>query len=83
LRVLFRGDALPTVPLVAARRITTIDAGNHLNIGVAELTRTAQNIAASTYRPLEAYVAAGLIYFVICGALALVAHAAEYRLQHA
>ena len=28
-------------------------------------------------------VAAGLIYFVICGALALVAHAAEYRLQHA
>jgi ABC-type amino acid transport system, permease component len=50
---------------------------------VAELTRTAQNIAASTYRPLEAYVAAGLIYFVICGTLALVAHAAEYRLQHA
>jgi polar amino acid transport system permease protein len=52
-------------------------------VGIAEVTRTAQNIAASTYRPLEAYVAAGLIYFVICGALSLLAHAAEARLQHA
>ena len=29
-------------------------------VGIAELTRTAQNIAASTYRPLEIYVAAGV-----------------------
>jgi polar amino acid transport system permease protein len=49
-------------------------------VGVADVTRTAQNIAASTYRPLEAYVAAGLVYLVINGALSLAGHRAERRL---
>jgi len=34
-------------------------------IGVAELTRTGQNIAASTYRPLEIYTAIGVIYLAL------------------
>ncbi|MFM0397202.1 amino acid ABC transporter permease [Paraburkholderia phytofirmans] len=73
-----------TLPSLVNEMVLLIKASSLISVvGVAELTRTAQNIAASTYRPLEAYVAAGLIYFVICGALALVAHAAEYRLQHA
>ena len=33
-------------------------------VGVIELTRMAQDLAASTYRPLELYAAAGLIYLV-------------------
>lgn len=73
-----------TLPSLVNEMVLLIKASSLISVvGVAELTRTAQNLAASTYRPLEAYVAAGLIYFVICGALALVAHAAEYRLKHA
>jgi polar amino acid transport system permease protein len=73
-----------TLPSPVNEMVLLIKASSLISVvGVAELTRTAQNIAASTYRPLEAYLAAGLIYFVICGSLALVAHAAEYRLQHA
>ncbi|ALP64568.1 amino acid ABC transporter permease [Paraburkholderia caribensis] len=72
-----------TLPSLVNEMVLLIKASSLISVvGVAEITRTAQNIAASTYRPLEAYVAAGLIYFVICGALALVAHAAEHRLQH-
>ncbi|AFT89573.1 amino acid ABC transporter permease [Paraburkholderia phenoliruptrix] len=73
-----------TLPSLVNEMVLLIKASSLISVvGVAELTRTAQNIAASTYRPLEAYLAAGLIYFVICGALALIAHAAEYRLKHA
>jgi polar amino acid transport system permease protein len=73
-----------TLPSLVNEMVLLIKASSLISVvGVAEITRTAQNIAASTYRPLEAYVAAGLIYFVICGVLSLVAHAAEYRLQHA
>jgi polar amino acid transport system permease protein len=72
-----------TLPSLVNEMVLLIKASSLISVvGVAELTRTAQNIAASTYRPLEAYLAAGLIYFAICGALALCAHAAEHRLQH-
>jgi len=73
-----------TLPSLANEMVLLIKASSLISVvGVAELTRTAQNIAASTFRPLEAYLAAGLIYFVICGSLALVAHAFEFRLRHA
>jgi polar amino acid transport system permease protein len=73
-----------TLPSLVNEMVLLIKASSLISVvGIAEITRTAQNIAASTYRPLEAYVAAGLVYFVICGALSLVAHAAEVRLQHA
>ena len=44
-------------------------------VGVVELTRMAQDLAASTYLPLQLFAAAGLIYLIInlvvasCGAL--------------
>jgi polar amino acid transport system permease protein len=73
-----------TLPSLVNEMVLLIKASSLISVvGVAELTRTAQNIAASTFRPLEAYTAAGLIYFVICGSLALVAHAFEFRLRHA
>lgn len=49
-------------------------------VGVADLTRVSMNIAASTYRPLEAYVAAGAIYLVINLCLAGLGTMAERRL---
>jgi polar amino acid transport system permease protein len=73
-----------TLPSLVNEMVLLIKASSLISVvGVAEITRTAQNIAASTYRPLEAYVAAGLLYFAICGTLALVAHACEHRLRHA
>jgi len=34
-------------------------------VGVSELTRVSQNIVATTYRPLEIYVAGGVLYLVL------------------
>ncbi|MCA8022650.1 amino acid ABC transporter permease [Burkholderia metallica] len=71
-----------TLPSLANEMVLLIKASSLISVvGVAEVTRTAQNIAASTYRPLEAYLAAGLIYFVINGTLAAFAHLAEHRLN--
>jgi polar amino acid transport system permease protein len=50
-------------------------------VGVVELTRMAQDLAASTYRPLELYAAAGLIYLVINVAVALLGRGLEARLS--
>ena len=38
-------------------------------IGVIEMTRTAQQIIASTYQPVEIWVTVGTLYFVVCFAL--------------
>jgi polar amino acid transport system permease protein len=71
-----------TLPSLANEMVLLIKASSLISVvGVAEITRTAQNIAAGTYRPLEAYLAAGLIYFVINGTLAALAHLAEHRLH--
>ena len=40
-------------------------------VGVVELTRMAQDLAASTYRPLQLYAAAGFIYLCINVVVAL------------
>jgi len=48
-------------------------------IGVVELTRTAQQIVAATFRPIELWLATGGLYFVMCSALASVARRLERR----
>ena len=50
-------------------------------VGVVELTRMAQDLAASTYRPLELYAAAGVIYLVINVVVALLGRGLEARLS--
>ena len=50
-------------------------------VGIAELTRVAQNITGATYRPLEIYITAALIYFVINLVISLLGRLAERRLQ--
>ncbi len=49
-------------------------------VGIAELTRVSMNIASLTYRPLEAYVAAGLFYLAINLCLSGLGALAERRL---
>lgn len=49
-------------------------------VGIGELTRVAQNITGQTYRPLEIYVAAALIYFAINLVIAQLGLVAERKL---
>jgi polar amino acid transport system permease protein len=49
-------------------------------VGIAELTRVSMNIASSTYRPLEAYAAAGAFYLAINLCVAGLGALAERRL---
>lgn len=50
-------------------------------VGVVELTRMAQDLAASTYMPLQLYAAAGFIYLCINVVVALVGRGLEARLS--
>ncbi|PWW00498.1 amino acid ABC transporter membrane protein 1 (PAAT family) [Hoeflea marina] len=50
-------------------------------VGIGELTRVAQNITGQTYRPLEVYIAAAAIYFLINLVISQLGRVAERRLQ--
>ncbi len=50
-------------------------------VGIGEVTRIAQNITGQTYRPLEIYLAAAVIYLVINTVLAIAGRAGERRLS--
>ncbi|MBZ9856520.1 amino acid ABC transporter permease [Mesorhizobium sp. CA13] len=49
-------------------------------IAVTELMRVSQQIVATTYRPFETYITAGIIYIVINFLLSLAGRSAERRL---
>jgi len=49
-------------------------------VGIGELTRVAENITGATFRPLEVYLTAAVIYLVINAVLALAGRAGERRL---
>ncbi len=69
-----------TLPSLVSEAVMLVKASSLISVvGVADITRTAQNIAASTYRPLTAYAAAGLLYLVINGSLSFLGHAAFGR----
>ncbi len=67
----FRRIRLPiavklTLPALVSEAIMMLKSSSLVSVvGVVELTRMAQDLAASTYRPLELYAAAGFIYLVI------------------
>jgi polar amino acid transport system permease protein len=73
-----------TAPSLVNEMILLVKASSLISVvGVAEITRTAQNIAASTFRPLEAYVAAGLMYMIVNGILSVLGHYAERHFERA
>lgn len=49
-------------------------------VGIVELTRMSQSIAAATYRPLEIYVTAALVYLAINLVIAATGRSLERRL---
>lgn len=55
-------------------------------IGVVELTRTAQQIIAATFKPIEIWVTVGVLYFIMCFSLGMLTRRIEratavYRLN--
>ncbi|QIG52356.1 amino acid ABC transporter permease [Nordella sp. HKS 07] len=50
-------------------------------IAVTEVTRVSQQMASNSFRPLESYVAAGLIYLIICFLVALLGLTIERHLS--
>ena len=55
-----------TLPSLVNEAILILKASSLVSVvGVVELTRMAQDLAASTYKPIELYAAAGLVYLAI------------------
>ena len=55
-----------TLPSVVNEAVLILKASSLVSVvGIADLTRTAQNIASSTYRPIEAFATAGALYLVL------------------
>ncbi|MDR3671858.1 MAG: amino acid ABC transporter permease [Holophaga sp.] len=73
-----------TLPALVNEMILVIKASSLVSaVGVAELTRTAQNIAASTYKPMEIYFLVGVVYFLMNILLARLGVLGERRLAKA
>lgn len=54
------------LPAVVNEAILILKASSLVSVvGVADLTRTAQTIASSTYRPIEAFAVAGALYLAL------------------
>ena len=71
-----------TVPALVNEAILILKASSLVSVvGVVELTRVAQNLSASTYKPLVFYSVAGALYFAINWAVAGCGTLAERRLR--
>jgi len=67
-----------SLPALVNEAILILKASSLISvIGVVELTRMAQDLAASTYKPLELYAAAGFVYLVINWLVAACGRASE------
>lgn len=81
-RILIPQALVTSLPSLTNELILLLKASSLISvIGIAELTRTSQNIAASTFRPLEIYLAAAALYLVLNLAIAMAGRVAERRLS--
>lgn len=84
---IFRRIRLPiavqlTIPALISEAIMMLKSSSLVSVvGVVELSRMAQDLAASTYRPLELFAAAGLIYLIINLVVASFGLGLEKRMQ--
>jgi polar amino acid transport system permease protein len=70
-----------TLPALINEAILILKASSLVSVvGVVELTRMAQDLDTSLYKPLQLYSAAGLLYFVINRAVAAAGKYAERRM---
>ena len=67
-----------TLPALTNEAIMILKASSLVSVvGVIELTRTAQDLSASTFKPLPLFAAAALLYLVINSVVAYGAHRLE------
>ena len=70
-----------TLPALINEAILILKASSLVSVvGVVELTRMAQDLDTSLYKPIQLYAAAGLLYFIINRALAAAGKRAERRM---
>ncbi|WP_337269187.1 amino acid ABC transporter permease [Oryzifoliimicrobium ureilyticus] len=85
-RQIFRRIKVPialrlTFPALVNEAILILKASSLVSVvGIVELTRMAQDLAGSTFLPLQIFASAGLIYFVINWVVALAGGLIESRL---
>jgi polar amino acid transport system permease protein len=73
-----------SIPALVSELILLLKASSLISVvGVAELTRVSQTISATNYRPLEMYLAAGVIYLIINGLIAGLGALVERRFRWA
>ncbi|MBJ7557003.1 amino acid ABC transporter permease [Marinomonas spartinae] len=61
-----------TIPGLINETILLVKASSLISVvGIAELTRTAQNLAASNFQPFQFYLTAAAIYFVLNSAISV------------
>ena len=71
-----------TVPAIVNEAIAILQASAMISvIGVVELTRTAQDLSASTFRPLTLYAMASVLYLAMGGLLSASGTLAERQLR--
>lgn len=71
-----------TLPALVSEAIMILKASSLVSVvGVVELTRMAQDLASSTYRPLPMFATAGALYLVIDWTVAGLGHALERRVR--
>ncbi|MDO5086282.1 MAG: amino acid ABC transporter permease [Comamonadaceae bacterium] len=71
-----------TLPALTNEAIMILKASSLVSVvGVVELTRTAQDLAASTFMPIQLFATAGFLYLVINTLIALMARFFESRLR--
>jgi polar amino acid transport system permease protein len=69
-----------TLPSLVNEAILILKASSLVSVvGVIELTRMAQNLDTSLYKPIQLYAAAGLLYFIINRGIAYAGALAERR----
>ena len=70
-----------TLPALINEAILILKASSLVSVvGVVELTRMAQDLDTSLYKPIQLYTAAGLLYFLINRVLAALGRRAERRM---
>jgi polar amino acid transport system permease protein len=70
-----------SLPALVNELILLVKASSLVSVvGILEITRSSQALAATTYRPLEVYVAAACIYLAINLCLAAVGRYLEHRM---
>ena len=70
-----------TLPSLVNEAILILKASSLMSVvGVVELTRMAQDLDNSVYKPIQLYASAGLLYFVINRGLVMISNVVERRL---